>query len=104
MLVLSKRLHSIFLLRLFNDCFVVLALFLTIYCFQLRQWKLGSQIFSFGVGVKMSLVLALPAAGVILLQAVGLAVAMNLVLLMGKLQVRLPPSLPPFPPTSLPRY
>jgi alpha-1,3-mannosyltransferase len=91
MLVLSKRLHSIFLLRLFNDCFIALALFATIYSFQLRQWKLGSQIFSFGVSVKMSLVLALPAAGVILIQAVGLAISLNLLLLMGKLQVRLPP-------------
>src|SRR6266498_3495630 len=90
MLVLSKRLHSIFLLRLFNDCFVVLALFLTIYCLQRRQWKLGSQVFSLGVGIKMSLVLAAPGVGVVLLQAVGFAVALNLVFLMAKLQVYLP--------------
>jgi alpha-1,3-mannosyltransferase len=57
------------------------------YAFQHRQWKLGSQIFSFGVGIKMSLVLAVPGVCVILLQAVGWAVALNLVFLMAKLQV-----------------
>ncbi|KAF1348933.1 glycosyltransferase [Delphinella strobiligena] len=71
LLVLSKRMHSIFVLRCFNDCWAVFFLFLAIYCFQKRLWSFGSVVYSIGLGVKMSLLLALPAVGVILLQAVG---------------------------------
>ena len=71
MLVLSKRLHSIYLLRCFNDCFAVTGLFLAIYLYQKRQWTWGSLAFSFGLGVKMNLLLVLPAIGVILFQAIG---------------------------------
>ncbi|KAI9886113.1 MAG: hypothetical protein M1823_002073 [Watsoniomyces obsoletus] len=68
LLVLSKRLHSIYLLRLFNDCFAVLALFVAIYAYQRRQWVLGSALFSLGVGIKMSVLLALPAVAMIVYQ------------------------------------
>ncbi len=68
MLALSKRLHSIYLLRLFNDCFAVLALFLAIYAYQRRQWVLGSALYSVGVGIKMSVLLALPAVALVVYQ------------------------------------
>jgi alpha-1,3-mannosyltransferase len=71
MLILSKRMHSIFTLRLFNDCFAVLFFFLAIYCYQKQWWVVGSTIYSIGLGVKMSLLLALPAVGTVLLQAIG---------------------------------
>ena len=61
LLILSKRLHSIYILRLFNDCFSVTGLFLTILLFQKRQWTYGALVFSLGLSVKMSLLLALPA-------------------------------------------
>lgn len=67
-MVLSKRLHSIYLLRLFNDGFAVTGLFLAIYAYQRRQWALGSFLFSVGVGVKMSVLLALPAVATVLYQ------------------------------------
>ncbi|TKA83184.1 hypothetical protein B0A55_00685 [Friedmanniomyces simplex] len=68
LLILSKRLHSIFMLRLFNDGFAVFFLFLAVLCFQRRLWTAGSLAHSFGLGVKMSLLLALPAVGVVLWQ------------------------------------
>lgn len=71
MLILSKRLHSIFVLRCFNDCFAVGAFFLAIYAYQKRMWTAGSIFYSLAVGVKMSALLALPAVGLILLQAIG---------------------------------
>ncbi|KAK4963887.1 dolichyl-P-Man:Man(5)GlcNAc(2)-PP-dolichol alpha-1,3-mannosyltransferase [Elasticomyces elasticus] len=87
LLVLSKRLHSIFLLRLFNDCFAVLFLFLAIYCYQRRLWTLGSVSYSVGLGVKMSLLLALPAVAVVLFQALGPQRALKQAGLMGQLQI-----------------
>jgi alpha-1,3-mannosyltransferase len=69
LLILSKRLHSIFVLRLFNDCFAVASLFLAIYAYQRRNWTLGSVAFSWGLGIKMSLLLALPGIVMVLGQA-----------------------------------
>lgn len=66
--MLSKRLHSIYLLRLFNDGFAVAGLFLAIYAYQRRQWALGSLLFTLAVGVKMSVLLAFPAVAMVLYQ------------------------------------
>lgn len=71
LLILSKRLHSIFLLRCFNDCFAVLGLFSAIYSYQTGNWHLGSFFYTTGLNVKMSLLLPLPAMGVVILQALG---------------------------------
>ncbi|KAM3424067.1 Dol-P-Man:Man(5)GlcNAc(2)-PP-Dol alpha-1,3-mannosyltransferase [Cercospora zeina] len=71
LLSLSKRIHSIFLLRLFNDCFAVGFLFFAVWFWQRRLWTFGSVCFTLGVGVKMTVVLALPAAGMVLWQGVG---------------------------------
>lgn len=87
MLILSKRLHSIFVLRLFNDCFAVFFLWLAIYLFQRRIWTLGSIAFSWGLGVKMSLLLALPAIGVTLFLARGVQASLKQAWLMAQLQI-----------------
>ena len=89
LLIASKRLHSIFMLRLFNDGFAVFFLFLAIFCYQQRSryWSAGSLIFSFGLGVKMSLLLALPAVGLILWQGIGRDRALKQAVLMAQLQV-----------------
>ncbi|RDA95128.1 hypothetical protein CP533_2163 [Ophiocordyceps camponoti-saundersi (nom. inval.)] len=66
LLILSKRLHSVFILRCFNDCFAVFFLWLTIFFLQRRYWVLGALAYSWGLGVKMSLLLVLPAVAVVL--------------------------------------
>ncbi|KAF2121101.1 Lethal(2)neighbour of Tid protein [Lophiotrema nucula] len=71
LLILSKRLHSIFMLRCFNDCFAVLGLFSAIYAYQRNQWHLGTFLYTTGLNVKMSLLLPLPAIGVLTLLALG---------------------------------
>lgn len=71
LLSLSKRVHSIFVLRLFNDCFAVLFLWVAIWCWQKRFWTIGTLIYAVGVGVKMSLLLVLPAVGVVLWLGMG---------------------------------
>jgi alpha-1,3-mannosyltransferase len=72
LLILSKRLHSIFLLRLFNDCFTVFFLFLAIYFYQKKAWTLGSTFFTCGLGVKMNVLLVLPALAFVFLQGLGI--------------------------------
>ncbi|PVI03593.1 glycosyltransferase family 58 protein [Periconia macrospinosa] len=75
LLILSKRLHSIFLLRCFNDCFAVLGLFSAILSYQTANWHLGSFFYTTGLNVKMSLLLPLPAMGIVMLQALGIGEA-----------------------------
>ena len=87
LLILSKRLHSIFLLRLFNDCFVVGFLFIAIYAYQHRIWTIGSVAYSFAIGTKMTAVLAAPAVGAVLLQALSLRRALNAAFLMLQVQL-----------------
>ena len=76
------------MLRLFNDCFAILFLFAAIYCFQRRLFTFGAMLYSFGLAVKMSLLLVLPAVGVVLLQAIGANSAIRKAGLMAQLQVR----------------
>ncbi|KND91896.1 Dol-P-Man:Man(5)GlcNAc(2)-PP-Dol alpha-1,3-mannosyltransferase [Tolypocladium ophioglossoides CBS 100239] len=87
LLVLSKRLHSVFVLRCFNDCFAALFLWLAIFCFQRRYWTLGSLAYSWGLGVKMSLLLVLPAVGLVLFLGRGFAGSLRLAWLMAQVQL-----------------
>nr|POE46734.1 dol-p-man:man(5)glcnac(2)-pp-dol alpha-1,3-mannosyltransferase [Quercus suber] len=86
LLVGSKRLHSVFVLRLFNDCFAELCLVGAVACWQRRRWAAGSVIFSLGVGVKMVVLLALPAVGAMLWQAVGRERALSSAAIMAQVQ------------------
>ena len=60
---------------------------MAIYAYQRRMWTVGSLVYAAGVGVKMSLLLALPAVGIVLLQALGLQRAIRQAVLMLQLQV-----------------
>lgn len=87
LLVLSKRLHSVFVLRLFNDCFAAAGLWAAIWCWQRRWWGVGAVVFSLGVGVKMSVLLAAPAVGVVLWLGAGRDGAVRAGVVMGAVQV-----------------
>ncbi|KAF8456933.1 Dolichyl-P-Man:Man(5)GlcNAc(2)-PP-dolichyl mannosyltransferase [Terfezia claveryi] len=71
LLILSKRLHSIYILRLFNDTFNQLFFFLSLLTYQSRLWTLGSLLYSLSVSIKMNTLLALPGIGIVLLHALG---------------------------------
>jgi alpha-1,3-mannosyltransferase len=68
-LCLSKRLHSIFLLRLFNDGPTMMLLYLSVLLFQRHRWRLGCFIFSLSVSLKMNTLLFAPGLLLLLLQA-----------------------------------
>lgn len=87
LLVLSKRLHSIFVLRCFNDCFAALFLWLAVFFLQRRSWLLGALAYTWGLGIKMSLLLALPAVGVVLLLGSGFASSLQLAAVIALVQV-----------------
>ena len=69
LLLLSKRIHSIYVLRMFNDCIAVLLGYLAIYYFTKQKWRLGSLIYSLSVSVKMNMLLYAP--GILFLYLVG---------------------------------
>lgn len=57
----SYRIHSIFVLRMFNDSVAVLLLFISLNLFLENYWTLGSIFYSLAVSVKMNILLYAPA-------------------------------------------
>lgn len=69
LLCLSKRLHSIFMLRLFNDCIAVFVAYVAIWLLLDRRWRLSMLTFSMAVSVKMNVLLLAPPVLIIMMQA-----------------------------------
>ncbi|KAG7354387.1 mannosyltransferase [Nitzschia inconspicua] len=67
-LCLSKRYHSIFLLRLFNDGPTMLMAYLSFWCFVTQRWNVGCFLFSLAVSLKMNVLLFAPGLLYLLLQ------------------------------------
>lgn len=86
-LILSKRLHSIFILRCFNDGVAAFCLWAAIFLFQCRQWSLGLLVYAWGLGTKMTLLLSLPAVVIVLFVGRGFKGALALVALLVQFQV-----------------
>lgn len=68
----SYRIHSIFVLRLFNDPMAMLLLYASVDAFLNDRWYLGSVLYSLAVSVKMNILLFAPALLVAYLCALGL--------------------------------
>ncbi|KAL3160161.1 hypothetical protein ABBQ32_010927 [Trebouxia sp. C0010 RCD-2024] len=90
LLCLSKRVHSIFLLRLFNDGITMLLANIAMLLLVQRRWRLSLLLFSAALSVKMNVLLLAPPVGIVLLQAtkwkdigIGTAAAVILQLTVG---------------------
>ncbi|KAH7915011.1 mannosyltransferase [Hygrophoropsis aurantiaca] len=87
LLPLSKRLHSIFVLRLFNDCWSVVFTQAAILAFQHSWDDLGMLFFSTGLSVKMSALLYLPGLLVILFKRHGFLATLRHLLVLACTQM-----------------
>eukprot|EP00752_Nemacystus_decipiens_P006080 g5488.t1 len=67
----SRRVHSIFVLRLFNDGVAMWLMYAAVYLFLLNRWQLGCLTYSLAVGIKMNILLFAPGLLLLLLQANG---------------------------------
>jgi alpha-1,3-mannosyltransferase len=66
---LSKRIHSIFILRLFNDGPTMLLLYAAIWLFTKHRWNWGCVVFSLAVSIKMNVLLFAPGLLLLLFQS-----------------------------------
>ncbi|XGW08228.1 hypothetical protein V3C99_010940 [Haemonchus contortus] len=73
------RIHSIFVLRLFNDPVAMMFFYLAVNFFISQQWLIGCILYSFAVAIKMNVLLFAPAMFFILILNIGiLRTALNL--------------------------
>ncbi|XP_007201040.1 dol-P-Man:Man(5)GlcNAc(2)-PP-Dol alpha-1,3-mannosyltransferase [Prunus persica] len=72
LLCLSKRMHSIFVLRLFNDCLAMMLLHASLVSLLHQRWHLGLIIFSGAVSVKMNVLLYAPLLLLLMLKAMNI--------------------------------
>lgn len=84
----SKRLHSIYMLRLFNDGVAMMLLFIAVYLFARQKWRMGCAIFSFAVSIKMNVLLFAPALFFLLLQSCGVLRTIWYLFICASIQVR----------------
>ncbi|KAH7337777.1 glycosyltransferase family 58 protein [Rhizoctonia solani] len=76
LLPLSKRLHSIYVLRLFNDCWAAPLSMGAIHAFQKRRWAIGCILFGLAISIKMNVLLYMPAICLTLLLTNGLVLSL----------------------------
>ncbi|KAG0056099.1 Lethal(2)neighbour of tid protein [Gryganskiella cystojenkinii] len=89
LVTLSRRLHSIYVLRLFNDPVAMLFMYSATLAFLYKRWTLSSALFSLAVSVKMNILLFFPAFGFLLWQAQGVVGTIIHLVLMVLIQVLL---------------
>lgn len=94
LLMVSKRAHSIYMLRLFNDCWAMLFLYVAVAMFCMAAqakwrplWTFGCLSYSFAVAIKMNIFLFAPALALFLLLEGGLPFAVGNIAVCAVLQL-----------------
>ncbi|KAE8211555.1 hypothetical protein CF327_g4699 [Tilletia walkeri] len=86
-LACSKRLHSIYVLRMFNDPFAMFFFYVAALALCKRSWTSAVIMFSLALSIKMNILLFLPALATILFRALGLPRSIPLALLFLAVQL-----------------
>ena len=73
LLALSRRVHSIYLLRLFNDGVAMLPLYASVLLMQSGRWVAALAAFSLGVSVKMNVLLMAPPVFMLMMEGASRA-------------------------------
>ena len=68
LLCASRRMHSIFVLRLFNDCWAMLAAYAGTLALQARRWAPAILLYSLAVSIKMNVLLFAPGVLAVLIK------------------------------------
>lgn len=89
LICLSKRIHSIFVLRLFNDGIAMGFLYAAVLLFTKQRWTLGCILFSLAFSVKMNIILFAPALFLLLLKGTGIVGTVMNILLCAVIQILL---------------
>eukprot|EP01095_Lingulamoeba_sp_RSL-Kostka_P000131 TRINITY_DN10238_c0_g1_i1.p1 TRINITY_DN10238_c0_g1~~TRINITY_DN10238_c0_g1_i1.p1 ORF type:complete len:433 (+),score=81.54 TRINITY_DN10238_c0_g1_i1:27-1325(+) len=87
LLCVSRRIHSIFVLRLFNDCFAMIFLYFSLLLFCKKKWWLGSFFYSFALSIKMNILLYAPAVGLMLVKQFGFVKTVPHLMFMALIQI-----------------
>ncbi|KAJ6641795.1 Lethal(2)neighbour of Tid protein [Pseudolycoriella hygida] len=83
----SYRIHSIYVLRLFNDPIAILLFYIAFNLFIDNRWTLGSVFFSLGVTVKMNILLFAPAILLMYITNLGYAKTLLQLIICGFVQL-----------------
>ncbi|KAL1514780.1 hypothetical protein AB1Y20_003866 [Prymnesium parvum] len=89
LLCVSKRMHSLYVLRLFNDCWAMLLLYASVWSFACNRWAIGCGIYSLAVSVKMNIFLFAPGLLFLLIEACGVYGAARHISLCALIQLAL---------------
>lgn len=83
----SYRIHSIYVLRLFNDPIAILFLYFALNAYIDNRWTLGSIFLSLGVSVKMNILLFAPAIFLMFITNLGLVKTIVQLTICGVIQL-----------------
>ena len=73
LLCVSLRLHSLYVLRLFNDCVAMLLVYAAVHALVRARWSGAALLYSLAVSVKMNALLLAPAVAIVMLRHTGWA-------------------------------
>eukprot|EP00842_Homolaphlyctis_polyrhiza_P003548 jgi/Hompol1/4194/HPOL_001750-RA len=87
LLILSKRNHSIYLLRLFNDPIAMFFLYCSVLLLLKRSWERASVLFSLALAVKMNILLFAPGFAWIVIREAGFVRAVGNGVIIAAIQI-----------------
>ena len=79
MSIFAYRIHSIFMLRMFNDCICALFTYLSVVYFSRYKFYMGALLFSLAVSIKMNALMFLPGILTVLVCCGGMLLALKFI-------------------------